>query len=91
MGLIVRCLKRTCGEANFTIDVIDVFAKHFNRYVSKKCLGYGNTFEWYVSKAYYIGHESIRGVRIALMTDIIDIYGEDVELTFTITVDEQYA
>ena len=80
------------GGVNFTIDVIDVFAKHFNRFVSKNWLRRGNTFEWYISEDYYNSENgSTREVRIALMTDIINAYGADVELKFTITENkEQY-
>lgn len=80
------------GGVNFTIDVIDVFAKHFNRFVSKNWLRRGNTFEWYISEDYYNSENgSTREVRIALMTDIINAYGADVELEFTITENkEQY-
>lgn len=71
---------------NFTINVIDVFAKHFDRFVSKNWLRRGNTFEWYISEDYYnINNESTREIRIALMTDIVNTYGPDVELEFTIT------
>lgn len=79
------------GGVNFTIDVIYVFSKHFNKFVSENWLGRGNTFEWYISEDYYnIKNESTREVRIALMTDIVNAYGPDVELEFTITENKEY-
>lgn len=72
---------------NFTIDVIDVFLKHFPSYVRKPWFAYysGATFEYYISEDYYTGSDSsVRNVRISLMADIITTYGRDVELEFEI-------